>query len=347
MKKYCWKNNEVIEKTEQNRFLVRNTRNEAISLNNLQYEFLLNFSNKYISVNEIQGIDIDMSNKFIDYLVNKKILVEDGEHIGTKIKNNPLLYIKKLMFISVPSNIHKKLENNIEIISQKVNIVFISKMAVILNLLSIPITVYLFRALNFSIADSPRTILTFFIGFLAALVHEFWIAVYIKKRNLGINRWFVKLVIGVFISIGTNWSSMLQRSKKERIFMFIFSINLTFLLASIELFISVLFFKVGQIEISRMLFIFSLGTQIFVGISLYPFLFKNDGYFIFQELVGVYKIRSKALSILFIPFSKNKYIEWKSYKIKEKILISLWLLLFILSIFVIEFLVSNAIRIII
>lgn len=347
MKKYCWNNNQLIEKTIKDRFLIRNINNESISLNVEQYQFLLNFSNKYISVYDLEDVDIEISKKFVEYLVKKKVLVEFGDNLVTKVKKNPFLYLKKILFISVPTSVHTNLEQKVEYISKKINIVYISKLALSINLLSIPGTFYLYQMFNFSISNSPRTLLTFFIGFIAALVHEFWIAVYIKKMDLTINRWFVKLVIGIFISIGTNWSSMLQRSKKNRIFMFLFSINMTFFLASIELVIAYLLLIINQFEFAKIMFIFSLGTQIFIGISLYPFLLKNDGYFIFQELTGVYRIRNKALSILLIPFSKSKYREWVSYQRKDKVVLLLWLILFIVGIFLIEYLISNAIRIII
>ncbi|EHD73263.1 hypothetical protein SPAR54_0082 [Streptococcus pneumoniae GA18523] len=51
--------------------------------------------------------------------------------------------------------------------------------------------------------------------------------------------------------------------------------------------------------------IYAVGTLIFAFINAYPFLLKTDGYILYQEFFGIYKIRSLFLKPFLLYWNKK------------------------------------------
>lgn len=187
----------------------------------------------------------------------------------------------------------------------------------------------------------------FLMGFIVAIVHELCMALYITHQRVKINRWYIRVFLGFFISIGTNWSAMLTRGRKQIMSMFAFAINGTLGFVSFFAIITKVLLMYVSTERIMWLVNFSVGGYIFVIISIYPFLFKNDGFYLFQELTQVRKIRTRFFKLLYFPFSKSVRNDWKNNSLKDKIIILLWGLGFLFTIYLVEYFISNGIRIII
>ena len=140
---------------------------------------------------------------------------------------------------------------------------------------------------------------------------------------------------------------MLVKGRKQIMNMFLFAINgTTGIISTMGLLARVLtlFYPLGKLT---PLINFSIGGYIFILISIFPFLFKNDGFHLFQEITQVRKIRSRFFKLLFYPFSSKSKKDWQKNSTKEKIVIVTWGCCFIVTIITLEYIISNGIRIII
>ena len=90
----------------------------------------------------------------------------------------------------------------------------------------------------------------------------------------------------------------------------------------------------------------TIANDSFVLLDIYPFLLKNDGYQLFQELTGTYRLRAAFFRCIVAMFYPKYRIEWYSKKNIEKIFILIWGTMFIFSMFGIIYASIHAIRII-
>jgi len=320
------------------------TSSGYIALNKDQYELLEEFDNNPCSIEKIiESYPLEYKNRvstFVDLLIKKNILIESNK----KYKLSFLGYIKKLIFFPLP---YKGLNKIVGIISKYVNIKIITFIGIIINIIGLITLLPLVNLTGFTIESVPRNILTFLIGFLAGIFHEFWLAIYLHKNNMKVKKWYLRIIWGVIITLAINWSEMLLESRKKRITMFLFVINMTICTASIESILGLVFWYLDFHTLAEYLCMFAIGTLIFFGISLWPFLFKGDGYYIFQEITNVYKIRQRFIQQIAFFYRKDQKHIWTSYKRNEKIALISWGTIFILSIVTINYFIYLGIRIII
>jgi hypothetical protein len=319
--------------------------NGIIKLNEEQYTFLSNF----IYYNDIKSVISNYPNeyqlkvkKLIEYYVERKVLVPENY-----IEKNPLNWISRLTKFSMPVFLKLRIENFISSIEKKMNFQIFNTFVFFLNMLGVFCVISIIHETHFVIEHSPRTLFMFLMGFIVAIVHELCMALYITHQRVKINRWYIRVLLGFFISIGTNWSAMLTRGRKQIMSMFAFAINGTLGFVSFFAIITKVLLMYVSTEKIMWLVNFSVGGYIFIIISIYPFLFKNDGFYLFQELTQVRKIRTRFFKLLYFPFSKSVRNDWKNNSLKDKIIILLWGLGFLFTIYLVEYFISSGIRIII
>ncbi|MNC17664.1 hypothetical protein D3C75_655520 [compost metagenome] len=337
--------------TSSNRCLARDdgkvlvtTSGGYLALNHEQYDLLKKFDQQARYVEDVIRLYPEeyrsSISSFINLLIQKHVLIESYRQNKLTIFG----LIRKIMFIPLP---HKFLDMIVEGLTKYINLKFVTIISVAINTFGLIALFFLMNLTDFTIESVPRNITTFLIGFVAAILHEFWMAVYIKKSGKNITRWYFKIVFGLFVTLATNWSEMLLKTKRKRIIMFLFAINMTLCTSSLEALAGMLAWQLHYETLSSYLCMFSAGTLIFLGITLWPFLFKGDGYFLFQELTGVYRVRPRALRSIFFVFRQEQRRIWSGWKNREKGVLLTWAILFMVTLGVLEYLLYLGIRIII
>lgn len=340
---YHWVDKDKCMHRKDGKILVP-TSSGFLALNKDQFELLELFDNNPRSIERIiESYPLEYKNSvssFVDLLIKKNILIESNK----KYKLSFFGYVKKLIFFPLP---YKMLNYIVGIISDYINIKIISVIGLIINIAGLITLLPLVTLTGFTIESVPRNILTLLIGFLAGIFHELWLAIYLHKNNMRVKKWYLRIIWGVIVTLAINWSEMLLESRKKRINMFLFVINMTICTASIESILGLVFWYFDFHILAEYLCMFAMGTLIFFGISLWPFLFKGDGYYIFQEITNVYKIRPKFIQQIAFFYRKDQKNTWNSFKRKEKIVLISWGTIFILSILTVDYLIYLGIRIII
>ncbi|EIL9239613.1 hypothetical protein LMK19_003007 [Listeria monocytogenes] len=319
--------------------------NGIFKLNKEQYVFLNNFAhcNDILSVLSSYPSEYQLNiKKLIDYYIDKKILVPENY-----VEKNILGLINRFTKFSMPIFLKLRIEKMVYSIEKMMNFRICNLLFLILNIVGTFCIISVIKQTHFVIEHSPRTLFMFLMGFIVAIVHELCIALYITHENVSIRRWYIRIWLGFFISIGTNWANMLTKGRKYVISMFIFAINGTLCFVSLTAIIAKILLNYISTEEIMWLVNFSVGGYIFIIVSIYPFLFKNDGFYLFQEIMQVRKIRTRFFNLLFFPVSKEIRQNWKNNSLKERIIILSWGIGFISTICLVEYFISNGVRIII
>lgn len=336
---YHWigKDNTLISE-DKNKIYIH-TNNGYIGLNKSQYQLLEHFDNNKVNLetilNKYPKKDKNKIEKFINYLIQKGILVEGNKNR----KRNLPYFLKRLFFIPIPNTTINK---HIGYISNYINIKKTFYTGLFTNIIGMFLLMQQLYHYQLTLNDVPSNITTFFIGFIPAFFHEFWLSIYIQKKGKKVGKLYIRIIYGFIITFATNWSEMLLESKYNRIKMFLFVSNMTLLVSSIESILSYFFSFYNMDYIAKYCTVFSFGTLIFFTFSLWPFFFKGDGYHIFQEITNVYKLRTRFLSL--VLFRKKH----KDYLTKyEKSVVLLWGIIFIFTLIILQILLYLGIRLII
>ncbi|MBI0033971.1 hypothetical protein [Lactobacillus sp. M0396] len=340
-----WNKPSSIEKTTDGRYILP-IKTGMLLINKEQLNFLNIFLQRDYSLREIEKLfsnDIQQIDTLVEYFFQKGVLI-DSQGITNKISIYSIF--KRIYFWTIPKFIYDRVLKSIDKVAKNLNISYCTSVMILINLLSALPTIYLFFALKINLSIIERNWYMLLIGFVSAFVHEVFLSIYIRKQNRPIKRWFIKFVFGMFISLGTNWSSMMAESKEKRIKMFLFALNSVITVSSILAFISYVLYSCNQVYISYTLYLMTIANDSFVLLDIYPFLLKNDGYQLFQELTGTYRLRAAFFRCIVAMFYPKYRIEWYSKKNIEKIFILIWGTMFIFSMFGIIYASIHAIRII-
>ncbi|MFJ7953010.1 hypothetical protein ACIQZG_15945 [Lysinibacillus sp. NPDC096418] len=340
---YHWVDKGKCMHREDGKVLVASS-NGYLALNQNQYELLNLFDNSPRAINEvIDSYPLKVRNSislFIELLIKKKILIESTK----KYKLSVFGYIKKVIFIPLP---HSLLNNIVNYLIKYINIKIVTVIGILINVLGLITILPLISLTEFNLASVPRNITTLLIGFLAAIFHEIWLAIYVHKSGMSIKKWYIRVIWGVVITLSINWSEMLLASRQKRITMFFFVINMTICTASIESILGLIFWYLDFRVIASYFCMFAVGTLIFLVLSLWPFLFKGDGYYLFQEVTSVYKIRPRFVQHVVLFYKKEQRNIWNGMEKKEKSILLLWGIIFTLTILTLNYLIYLGVRIII
>ncbi|WP_260148650.1 hypothetical protein [Leuconostoc citreum] len=128
------------------------------------------------------------------------------------------------------------------------------------------------------------------VGLAMAMLHELITSFWIYKAGGAIDRFYVRVSLLIFISVGSGKSSIYLLTKKQRVHIILMSFLQISTVPIVAIAISLLNFNYAVTMLSESV---ALVSTIMILASMYPFLLRGDGYLLFQELTNVYGIRQK------------------------------------------------------
>lgn len=201
--------------------------------------------------------------------------------------------------------------------------------------------------IQLNISKVPRNIITFLVGSVVAIIHELLIMIYYLKSGRVPGRIYIRIVYLVVISFGIEWGASYSEKKVFRTTMFLFSMISIFYLSAIFFMIFYLLQYLKLYTAAYYTSIYAVGTLIFAFINAYPFLLKTDGYILYQEFFGIYKIRSLFFKTLFYCIGIRNNLKLQEVVKRNNLKTYIWDLFFIISIIGLLYILYSSIRFII
>lgn len=275
-------------KTETRKMIL--LKNKSYSLDNEHFSFVEQFENSKVKVTQ----DVLIS-KFFQYLLDKEIIVSMTSNI--KI-NTPLKKALSLVKNVVLLRIYIKAPK----MTKKI------MLSSVTNAISIAILITGFLFIIFDIS-SPYSKLQnidfkyfeihwyvpYIVGILMAMLHELITSFWLYKAGGVIDRFYVRVSLLIFLSVGSGKSSIYLLTKKQRVHI----ILMTFLqISAVPIVAITISFLNNDYDVKMLSESVALVSTIMIIASLYPFFLRGDGYLLFQELTNIYGIRQKFLNQL-------------------------------------------------
>lgn len=325
--------------TYNDNYYIKSPRGLVI-LTHIQYEILQEFSianTVYEVLNKYQHIDSNKLQALIKKFAFEKLIIDPDT---PAIKRKTLGYYFRLMTkFKIPTKPFAFLVNRILC---KLNIRIISVISLLMIIASVFTNISLISYTGFSWNEVPRVLSFFLIGIIIAIYHELWMArfivVYGGKDAL---RFKLRFLLGVFISIVVNWEYLFTMDIKKIIKTILHVDLITAGLCGCFSLIGYLFMLMGIENLAFSFCCFSIIGFSYIGLNLYPFLFKSDGYNILCLLTKSFRLRHYFFKII-ISFFKREKIE---YIDKGKLWVYLlWGALFIATLVFFQYAVTHEIR---
>lgn len=284
-------------KTETRQMIL--LKSKSYSLDNEHFSFVEQFENSKVKVTQ----DVLVS-KFFQYLLDKKIIVSTTSDIkiNTSLKKS-LSLVKNIVLLRIYIKAPKMTKKIM--LSSVTNIISIALL----------ITGFLFVIFDVSPPYSKMQIIDFkyfeihwyvpyIVGILMAMLHELITSFWLYKAGGVVDRFYIRVSLLIFLSVGSGKSSIYLLTKKQRIHI----ILMTFLqISSVPIVaITISFFNIDY-DMKMLSESVALVSTIMIIASLYPFLLRGDGYLLFQELTNVYGIRQKFFASI-KKIAKNKEV---------------------------------------
>lgn len=324
--------------------------NTYYTFNQKQLEFLKYLNNNASSKEEIyrrfSGYSTSTIDQIIDHFYKRGILFEKNsfENKGFKFLSLYRRFTRFYLPQALSNYIEKKREKFIHLFP---NPVFITKLMMYCSPILTFFIYYAWQDIQLNIDQVPRNAITFLVGSVTAIIHELLLMMYHLKFGRKAGLIYIRIIYFVIISFGTEWGASYSEKKHFRVWMFLFSMLSIFYLSGV--FFS-LFYLLRYLNFELAAYymsVYAVGTLIFAFINAYPFLLKTDGYMIYQETFGVYKLRSLFFKTLIYYFGMRKNLAFKEVVRRNSFKTYIWDVFFILSLIVVIYILSNNIRIII
>ncbi|MBP5841445.1 hypothetical protein J8137_02635 [Lactiplantibacillus plantarum] len=326
--KYILAPGTVIEQIDDTTQYMVITRKTSFKVKKYYAKVLLSFNQETELDEKYSKADLDLIAFFLDKHVIVPVRAGSGFTFG---RFWSMIY--RIVRIRIPINLE-----NIVVRPKHISILTgLSVTFIVMGLTS----VYLNRQLLiFEELNRNDLLIIYFSVVLTAILHEIFETLYTLSVGSRVREAAIRITWFMFLSFTTNKVYLYEKDKSDRIYVFsrvIISmlgfVGIVFSLAALE-------FRMGNDMMGVFLKKYAYAALIMIGISIYPFLFRSDGYSLFQEITGVYGVRKRFFSKI---FKKNHQ---RKESVKQKLVSTVWGVLFILSVLAVVFAAFKGIRII-
>lgn len=284
-------------------------------LNTFQYKILTCFNGIPKTLREVidqhSNYNAQSIYKLLDVLIYEKILVNTKDNV---LQRKTIGYYWRLITkFPLPKRF---LVYMIEKLFVKTNLKLMSVMSLILLLMAIYSNVVLIQYTEFSWYNTPRIFAFFIMGFFVAVYHEMWLGYFIIKHGGSITDFKLRVILGVFATLAINWQYLLLLEKKEKIKVFIYTNLFTSTICGIFSVIGYVFMTLGHQSMARYFCTFSIVGFSYMGINLWPFLFKGDGYNLYCFITDTSRLKNHFFKVIFYKLTARDYYLVKTEKRK-------------------------------